>query len=165
MRARLLSVIVALLISGHSVCAEDATLTAVEITWFGIYTVSKPSKILQGPVISDGGIIPPTSNNDRIVLGRGIRFGFGYTLTGSPANGRVEVVSIFNYPSPGVFNEIVEKKAEHVLAFGDCEIGGKDCHVGFVVEDPKDLPAGVWTFQLFSNKKVWAEKRFTISLP
>jgi hypothetical protein len=168
MRTWSLSLLIAFLLSGHQASAQGSAITGAEITWFGIYTVAKPSesKAVQGPMVKESGIIPPTTNRDQIVLGRGLRFGFGYTLTGSPTNGRVEVTPVFKYPPPGVFEPAIGRTVDDVMIpFVECDIGGKDCLVGFVVGDAKGVPAGVWTFQLYDRKNLLAEKKFTVSLP
>jgi hypothetical protein len=143
-------------------------VTGAQISWFGIYTLAKSSEMKtgQGPTVKEGEIIPPTTSNDQIVLYAGIRFGFGYTLTGSPANGRADVTASFKFPPPGVLNPVVGRRVDGILIFPDCELGGKGCLVGFAVDDPNSLPTGVWTFQVYnSTGRVLAEKQFAVSLP
>jgi hypothetical protein len=168
MRICWLSLFVAFLASANNqASAQDARITSAEMTWFGIYTVANPSetKAAEGPRVKDSGIIPPTTNSEQVVLRRGVRFGFGYVLAGVPANGRVNVNSIFKYPAPGVPDRVRLTRVLQRFAFDDCEIGAKYCLVGFVVDDPKDLPIGVWTFELYDEKRLLAEKSFTVSLP
>jgi hypothetical protein len=163
-----MALLIAFLVSGNQASAQDATIGGAEITWFGTYTVTNPSEnqATEGPEeVKNSGVIPPTTNSEQVVLRRGIRFGFGYVLTGSPANSRAHVLSIFTYPSPGVPRPFPPGKAVQHLSFDDCEIGGRDCLVGFVVDDPNDLPIGDWTFELYVRKRLLAEKRFTVSLP
>ena len=166
MRIRSLLPLIALLISAPQAFAQNAAITEARITWFGIYTVAKSSAIgaEQGPVVKQGGIIPPTTNSDQIVLGRGIRFGFGYMLTGSSGNGRVQ--AYFWYPPPGVFDPRFGNTVKAFAQMTECEIGASDCLVGFAVDDPKELPTGAWKFQVYDQAatKLLAEKIFTVRL-
>ena len=168
MRTWWLSLLIALLAGANQASAQGGTIAGAEITWFGVYTVANPSedKAGPGPEVRYSGVIPPTTNSEQVVLRRGIRFGFGYVLTGSPANGRANVVAIFKYASPGIPHALGGKATQH-FTFADCKIGGKGCVVGFVVDEPNDLPIGVWTFELHDEEiqKLLAEKRFTASRP
>jgi hypothetical protein len=168
LRALWLSLLIALLLSGHRASAQNTAGTGAQITWFGIYTVATKDQVQSGSgsdiLTNDTGIIPPATNSDQIVLGRRIRFGFGYILTGTSANGSVEVTPIVKYPPPGILKRNI--MVADILVLGECDIRGKDCHVGFFVDDPKGLPTGVWTFQLYDRTpKLLAEKPFTVLLP
>lgn len=169
MRFLSLSPLIALLAFGQPAFAEQASVTAAMITWFGNYTSVekeiKDSDISTGQHYIGTDIVPPRTNSDQIALRPNTRFGFGFTLTGKPLKGHVVLQQIYKYPAPGMPSGGNGKfKLSDQLPFTYSI--GSGLVMGYNTgRDPSSWPTGIWTFQLWSGSRLLAEKNFTLSRP
>jgi hypothetical protein len=169
MRLVSLSLLTAFLVFGQPALAGQAVVTGAVIDWFGNYT-SVEKEILD-PSVSTGkrymgsDIVPSKTNSDEIKLNPATRFGFGFTLRGSPSNALVALRQVYKYPSPGMpSGSPGQFKASDELNF-TYRIGGVQTMGYNVGNDPSNWPSGTWTFQLWSGRELIAEKSFTVSQP
>jgi hypothetical protein len=160
----------ALLLLGQPALAERSTnVTGVTINWFGAYkTVQKEvkdSNISTGQRYIGSDTVPPNANSDQITLTPNTNFGFGFTLSGTPANGEVVFKQIYKYPPPGMPRGssgqfVLDDQLPFTYRVGSGNVMGYKTG-----GDPSNWPTGTWTFQLWSGDKLMAEKNFTVSGP
>src|SRR6185437_522475 len=165
--AAVIALVFSLVVSGP-VRAQNATATGANITWYGTFTVKKTTEIKDRSISTgtrfDETLDQPQANSDRIVLRDGLRFGFGFTLSGRPATGIARIRYVYKYPAPGIDRGGDKPQLSDEVP-GNFKINRKDLYIGWTVGSLQGLPEGVWTFQVYAADRLLAEKSFSVSLP
>src|SRR5579863_10117171 len=105
MRTVFFGLLAAMLLFGGETAAQTTVVTGAQITWYGSYAPAK-TRLVKDPASTAGvrrissGILPPSTNTDRIPFAPNARFGFGYRLIGSPTNGSVSLRYVTKVPAP-----------------------------------------------------------------
>ncbi len=169
---RLFLCLIVLMFSAVNSAAQRTSVHAIQITWFGTYTVSQV-KLIDDPSAPSGQrreggtITPPSINSDRIARGDGLYFGFGYNLLGNPSGATVELRYVHIYPEPGVRHqqtgEYVKQYANNINLNINLNINQPNLFAGRVLTSNTLL--GVTTIQIWHADRLLAEKSFTIYQP
>jgi hypothetical protein len=163
--------VAALLLSAHQVaCGQGTSVNAASMTWYGVYQTRNDKAVedasaLDGNRVVSTGIVPPTTNSDQIPAILDTRFGFGFTLSGSPVGALVNVHVVRNFPAVGA---VSGKTGEHhVREEGDLtlRIGQKDLFIGYLFDHQYELVPGIWSFEVWQDSRKLLEKSFSVYIP
>jgi hypothetical protein len=100
----------------------------------------------------------------RIEAKIGVHFGMRYRLVGRPNNATAKLISITQYPAPGLRNPLVGKpqaRGEHSLF---ATIGTIN-YRGYVFEHDWELVPGIWTFEIWDGQRKLASQAFEVVRP
>jgi len=144
--------------------AQAADVQLIDVMDYGIYTANKTATAK-----NDLGLAHDVVNNIQLVaatrtidLQPGMKFGFRYTIFGSPQDAPVTIRQVVIFPPEGVLSP--EKGLIHTHAFSTTvPIGVPGTFAGYGVEDPWELVPGIWTIQLWIGDKKFAEQSFTVT--
>jgi hypothetical protein len=156
--------------AGAPAQAQNARVTGAQIKWYGVYTIAKSETIADpssptGARFTSSGFRQSGGNTDRISLTDGIRFGFAFSLSGQPRSAVADIEFVHLYPAPGIDVGADGKMARQWRRTYKFALNRDDLVIGFNLGDGKDLPEGVWTFQIVHHGRVLAEKNFTVTRP
>ncbi len=143
--------------------AQAQQVTSVEIVEYGIYTsdVTQSQRTGSGLLQSTLTNIRHAATTTTIPAQHGIRFGFRFHVTGSPAGAKVELRKVTLFPAPGLKSP---KSAEPLRRneYTLVKSIGETSYTGYNFDDPWELVPGTWTVQLWSGDRKLAEQRFTV---
>jgi hypothetical protein len=140
----------------------------IDIVEAGVYR-AETAGIEQAPgtatkqrnILSDTRLLLPTT---RIEAKLGVHFGMRYRVVGSPNLSTVKLVSVTQYPGPGLKNPKSEKlqtRGEHSLFATIGQINYR----GYVFEHDWEMVAGDWTLELWDGPRRLGGQTFTITKP
>jgi Domain of unknown function (DUF3859) len=171
MRTLFLGLLVTLLQFGHETLAQSPAITGARITWYGNYAPGA-TQLVKDPTSTAGerrvssGILPPSTNTDRIRFDPDTRFGFGYELIGSRTNGPVSLKYVTRVPAPGVLDA---KTGQRITVlentYRNLALDRKDLFCGEFLGDYKEPPRGIWILQVWYGDRMLLEKSFTVGNP
>jgi hypothetical protein len=145
------------------ITAQTADVQQIDVTDSGIYTANKTATMT-----NDMGLTHHIVNNIQLVeatntipVQLGVKFGFRFTLLGTPQDARVTIRQVTIYPSKGVISP--KKGMLRTNAFeSTLQIGMSGQFAGYDVDDPWELVPGIWTIQLWIGDRKLAERSFTV---
>ena len=168
MRTFSLVLLAVMLPFGGETLAQTPVVTGALITWYGSYAPAE-TKLVKDPASTAGvrrissGILPPSTNTDRIPFAPDARFGFGYKLIGSPANGSVSLRYVSKVPAPGVRDAKTGQRMTVVEnTYRDLALDRTDLFCGEFLGDYKEPPRGIWSLQVWYGDRMLLEKSFTV---
>jgi Domain of unknown function (DUF3859) len=143
--------------------ARPAKVERVDVVDHGIYLANKVAGQANELGFSHHAVSDPqlVAITDTIRAELGIKFGFRYSITGTPDDGVVTVKQVTIYPPQGV----VSPKAGllHQSSFSmPVQIISPVLGAGYEIEEPWELVPGVWTIQLWVGDQKLAEHSFTV---
>ena len=150
-------------------CAQDAAkVDRIEIVETGIYRAETASiesspgtASRQRNILSDTRLIAATTS---IEAKLGVHFGMRYRVVGRPNLATVKLLSVTQYPAPGLKNPksmAVQTRGEHPLSATIGQINYR----GYVFEHDWELVAGAWTFELWDGNRKLASQTFDVVKP
>jgi hypothetical protein len=141
--------------------ARPAKVERVEVVDYGIYLANKIPSAIDGfthHTVNDAQLIAST---DTIPAQLGIKFGFRYSITGTPEDGVVTVKQVVIYPPTGVVSP--KGGLLHASSFSTRnQIGDPVLGAGYEINEPWELVPGVWTIQIWVGDQKLAEHSFTV---
>ena len=149
-------------------CAQGSKVDRVEIIEAGIYRAETKS-IEQAPdtatrqrnILSDTMLVAATT---RIEAKIGVHFGIRYRLVGRPNNTTIKLISVTQYPAPGLKNPRADSnqmRGEHPLFATIGQINYR----GYVFEQDWEIVPGTWTLELWDGKRKLASQTFEVVKP
>ena len=150
-------------------CAQSAgKVERIDIVEAGIYR-AETAGVEQAPgtatrqrnILSDHRLLVSTT---RVEAKLGVHFGMRYRVVGSPNLGTVKLVSVTQYPVPGLKNPKSDKpqaRGEHSLSATIGQINYR----GYVFEYDWELVAGTWTLELWDGQRKLGGQTFTVTKP
>ncbi len=112
----LLGLLAALLLLGQEASAQGVVVTGARITWYGAFTLGKARKVTEpggtSGQVQASAVHPPMVNSERIPFAPDAKFGFGYVLTGTPADAHVKLRYVIKIPPPGAVDAATGKIAK-----------------------------------------------------
>jgi hypothetical protein len=150
-------------------CAQSSSkVERIEIVEAGIYR-AETAGIEQAPgtatrqrnVLSDTRLLASTT---RIEAKLGMHFGMRYRVVGTPNLATIKLVSVTQYPAPGLKSPKGDKpqaRGEHSLFATIGQINYR----GYVFEHDWEIVAGAWTFELWDGQRKLASQTFTVTKP
>jgi Domain of unknown function (DUF3859) len=150
-------------------CAQGSSkVERIEIVEAGIYR-AETSGIEQAPgtatrqrnILSETRLLQPTT---RIEAKLGVHFGMRYRVVGTPNLATIKLVSVTQYPAPGLKNPKSDKpqtRGEHSLFATIGQINYR----GYVFEHEWEMVAGTWTLELWDGQRKLASQTFTVTRP
>ncbi|MGO9326897.1 MAG: DUF3859 domain-containing protein [Steroidobacteraceae bacterium] len=151
--------------------AQEVTVTGATITGYGNYLIGKDVKnpYPNNPSITahvSSQLTPPTTNSDQIKLAANTSFGFGYVLSGRPANGLITLRHVRKLPPPGMPNVKTGQPDLYIETPVRATIDGKDLFVGWTFDGDEvaHTPTGPWTLQVWYGDRLLLEKSFNVVL-
>jgi|GEM_PF-2210328 len=141
----------------------------VELIDYGIYrtevsrTVDAPESVSGTASAISRRKTELVSQTERIPATLGTLFGFRYAVVGEPRNRKVPLRLTLLLPdTPGGKNaDNADRRISHTLT----PPISKTDFVGFGFQTEQESIPGIWTFQLFFEDRLMAEKRFTVYVP
>jgi hypothetical protein len=151
-----------------AVHAQGAKIDRVEIIEAGIYR-AETTQIEHAPdtatrqrnILSDTRLVTATT---RVEARIGVHFGIRYRLIGSPNNTTIRLVSVTQYPAPGLKNP----KAESSQLRGEHSLFATIGHVnyrGYLFEQDWEIVPGAWTLELWDGKRKLVGQTFEVIKP
>jgi Domain of unknown function (DUF3859) len=149
-------------------CAQSGKIERIDIVESGIYRAATAS-IEHAPgtatgkrnILSDTKLVTSTT---RIEAKIGVHFGMRYRIVGRPRNATIKLMSITQYPAPGLKNpktESVQTRGEHSLLATIGQINYR----GYVFEHDWEIVPGPWIFELWDGTRKLASQTFEITKP
>ena len=150
--------------------AQTATVTGVEITWYGVYQAEQVKKVEEPGALSgtrriSRNVIPPSVNSDRIAIADNTRFGFGFRLIGAPDGAQVKLKIMQRMPPPGALNVVTGRRTRLGEVEANAKIGAPTLFTGWLIGKAASAPAGEWTFEVWYEGRKLAGKTFTLYQP
>src|SRR5262245_49019810 len=158
-----LALLLLAVVGGGALAQGGGKVDRIEIVETGIYraettaTESAPGTATgQRNLLTDTRLLAPTT---RIQAKIGVHFVMRYRLVGSPSLASVKLVSVTQYPAPGLKNPrggSIQTQGEHALLATINQINYR----GYVFEHAWELVAGTWVFELWDGKRKLASQTF-----
>ena len=156
-----------LAVAAGDACAQGK-IDRVEIIEAGIYR-AETSSIEQAPdtatrqrnILSDTKLVASTT---RIEAKIGVHFGIRYRLVGRPSGATIKLISVTQYPAPGLKNPKADSnqlRGEHSLF---ATIGPVN-YRGYVFDQDWEIVPGAWTFELWDGKRKLVSQTFDVVRP
>ena len=154
--------------AGDAYAQSSSNVQRVEIVEAGIYR-AETSGTEQAPgtatrqrnILSETRLLVPTT---QVEAKLGVHFGMRYRVVGTPNLATVKLVSVTQYPVPGLRNPKNDKpqtRGEHSLLATIGQINYR----GYVFEHDWEMIAGTWTFELWDGQRKLASQNFTVTKP
>ncbi len=93
MRVCLPALLISLALLSDAASAQGVVVTGARITWYGAFTLDKARKVTEpggtSGQVQASAVHPPMVNSERIPFAPDAKFGFGYVLTGEPADAHI----------------------------------------------------------------------------
>jgi hypothetical protein len=159
-----------LLLFHPTASAQQPSVTGARMLWYGIYQAGSTS-VIEDKTTATGtrtistGIAPPQINSDRIPAALNTRFGFGYALTGSPADALAGITYVRVFPPAGIVDPKTGERHTSSRTEGTFRVDRTDLFIGYLFTDNIELVPGVWLFQVWSGSRKLLEKSFTVYMP
>jgi Domain of unknown function (DUF3859) len=149
-------------------CAQGGKVERIDIVESGIYRAATVS-IEHAPgtatgkrnILSDTKLVTST---ERIEAKVGVHFGMRYRIVGRPGNATIKLMSITQYPAPGLKNpktESVQTRGENSLLATIGQINYR----GYVFEHDWEIVPGAWIFELWDGTRKLASQTFDVVKP
>jgi hypothetical protein len=149
-------------------CAQGGKIERIDIVESGIYRAATVS-IEHAPstatgkrnILSDTKLVASTT---RIEAKVGVHFGMRYRIVGHPRNATIKLMSITQYPAPGLKNpktESVQTRGENSLLATIGQINYR----GYVFEHDWEIVPGAWIFELWDGTRKLASQTFDVVKP
>ncbi|HET7085935.1 MAG TPA: DUF3859 domain-containing protein [Rhizomicrobium sp.] len=140
-----------------------AKVEQIDVTDYGIYTADKTARLVDA-----SGLAHHTVNNiqyiaetSTIPAQTGIKFGFRYTIAGTPYDAKVTIKQVTIYPPAGVTSP--KTGLLYTNSFSTTyRIGMPPIFAGYDIDSPWEVVPGVWTIQLWIGDRKLAEQSFTV---
>lgn len=150
--------------------AQQASVTGARLLWYGIYQAGSTSVIedktsATGTRTVSTGITPPQINSDRIPAALNTRFGFGYALTGTPADGVAGITHVRVFPPAGIVDPKTGERHTSERLETNFRIDRNDLFIGYLFDHDVQLVPGAWLFQVWNGNRKLLEKSFTVYMP
>ena len=150
-------------------CAQGGSkVDRIEIVEAGIYRAetatieSAPDTATrQRNILSETKLLVSTT---RIEAKIGVHFGMRYRVVGQPSGATVKLISVTQYPAPGLKNPKSasnQTRGEHSLFATIGQINYR----GYVFEQNWELVPGAWTFELWDGQRKLASQTFNVVKP
>jgi hypothetical protein len=140
-----------------------AKVEQIDVRDYGIYTADKTAS-----ATNDKGLAHNTVNNIQYIASTstipakiGIKFGFRYTISGAPYDGRVTIKQVTIYPPAGVTNPKTGLLSTNSFSTV-YRVGMPPIFAGYDIDAPWEMVPGVWTIQLWIGDQKFAEQSFTV---
>jgi hypothetical protein len=140
-----------------------AKVEQIDVRDYGIYTADKTAS-----ATNDKGLAHNTVNNIQYIASTstipakiGIKFGFRYTISGAPYDGRVTIKQVTIYPPAGVTNPKTGLLSTNSFSTV-YRVGMPPIFAGYDIGAPWEMVPGVWTIQLWIGDQKFAEQSFTV---
>jgi hypothetical protein len=150
--------------------AQEASIAGATMLWYGVYTAGSTA-VIADPATPTGtrtvstGITPPNINSDRIPAILNTRFGIGYVLDGTPADGVARIRHVHTFPPGGIVNPATAETNFSEQGEYNFAINRKDLFTGYLFERDFTLVPGVWKFEVWNGDRLLLEKSFTVYKP
>jgi hypothetical protein len=155
-------------VAGDACAQGSGKVERIEIVETGIYR-AETAGIEQAPstatrqrnILSETRLLVPTT---RVEAKLGVHFGMRYRVVGSPNLATVKLVSVTQYPAPGLKNPKSDKpqtRGEHSLFATIGQINYR----GYVFEHDWEMVAGIWTFELWDGQRKLTSQTFAVTKP
>jgi Domain of unknown function (DUF3859) len=155
-------------VAGDARAQSGSKIERIDIVEAGIYR-AETAGIEQAPgtatrqrnILSETRLLAPTT---RIEAKLGVHFGMRYRVVGSPNLATVKLVSVTQYPAPGLKNPKSDKpqtRGEHSLFATIGQINYR----GYVFEHDWEMVAGTWTFELWDGQRKLTSQTFAVTKP
>jgi hypothetical protein len=150
-------------------CAQGGSkVDRIEIVEVGIYR-AETARIETAPdtatrqrnVLSETKLIASTT---RIEAKIGVHFGVRYRVVGRPNQATIKLISVTQYPAPGLKNPKStsnQTRGEHPMFATIGQINYR----GYVFEHDWELVAGAWVFELWDGNRRLASQTFDVIKP
>ena len=153
---------------GGALAQGGSKVDRIEIVEAGIYRAetatieSAPGTATrQRNVLTDTRLLVSTT---RIEAKIGVHFGIRYRVVGTPSLASVKLVSVTQYPAPGLKNPkggSIQTQGEHALFATINQINYR----GYVFEHDWEMVAGTWVFELWDGKRKLTSQTFDVVKP
>ena len=155
----------ALIAGAGAAHAQALQIDHIDVTQYGIYTATTTSK-LAAPGTASGtasivGNISLAEMTRTIPLRLGVRFGFNYTVVGTPAGAPVSLHFVTIYPPPGLTNPATHQLMAQGEVDHDVSIG-ETTYKGYHIGEEWGLVPGAWIMQIWYQGRKLAEQSFTL---
>lgn len=164
---RVLLAILILAVGAGSACAQSK-VDRIDIVEAGIYRAqtatieyAPDTATRQRNVLRETELVAATTKIEARI---GVHFGMRYRLVGRPNNATAKLISITQYPAPGLRNPLIGKsqiRGEHSLF---ATIGTIN-YRGYVFEHDWELVPGIWTFEIWDGQRKLASQAFEVIRP
>ena len=155
-------------VAGDACAQSSSKVERIEIVEAGIYR-AETAGIEQAPgtatrqrnILSDTRLLVSTT---RVEAKLGMHFGMRYRVVGTPNLATVKLVSVTQYPAPGLKNPKGDKpqtRGEHSLFATIGQINYR----GYMFEHEWEMVAGAWTLELWDGQRKLASQTFTVTKP
>ena len=155
-------------VAGDACAQGSSKIERIEIIEAGIYR-AETAGIEQAPgtatrqrnVLSDTRLLVSTT---RVEAKLGMHFGMRYRVVGTPNLATIKLVSVTQYPAPGLKNPKGDKpqtRGEHSLFATIGQINYR----GYMFEHEWEMVAGAWTLELWDGQRKLASQTFTVTKP
>lgn len=153
---------------GDAFAQGGSKVDRIEIVEAGIYRAGTAA-IERAPgtasrqrnILSDTKLIASTT---RVEAKLGVHFGMRYRVVGRPSLATVKLISVTQYPAPGLKNPkagSIQARGEHPLFATIAQINYR----GYVFEHDWELVPGAWTFELWDGKRKLVSQTFNVVKP
>jgi hypothetical protein len=161
---RLLTILCFLALAISSSRAQTAQVQRIDVTEYGIYTLSA---VDNGQTAA--GITTRAVSNIRLAVStrtvpmqKGVKFGFRYTVIGTPKGVKVPLRMVLLLPSPGFLkpgapSPILRDEYVHE------EIVGNSTFHDYSLDDPWELIPGNWTFEIWYGNQKLVSQTFNVA--
>jgi len=95
----------------------------------------------------------------------GIRFGFHYSIIGTPNNTPITLKMVTRYPPPGLHNPATGNTLLRGEYSRTKKLGTADNYRDYGFDDEWELVPGTWTFEIWQDDRKLAEQSFTVVKP
>ncbi|MPZ37264.1 MAG: DUF3859 domain-containing protein [Rhizobiales bacterium] len=140
----------------------------IEIIEAGIYRAETASiKLAPGTATRQRNILSETkllALTTRVEAKIGLHFGIRYRLVGRPSGATIKLISVTQYPAPGLKNPKADGsqlRGEHSL-FATI---GQVNYRGYVFEQDWEIVPGSWTLELWDGKRKLISQTFDVIKP
>ena len=154
--------------AGSALAQGGGKVDRIEIVETGIYRAETGSvEAAPGTATRQRNLLTDTRllvSTTRIEAKIGIHFGMRYRVVGRPNLTSVRLVSVTQYPEPGLKNPKggnAQTRGEHGL-FATI---GQTNYRGYVFEHDWELVTGTWTFELWDGDRKLASQAFDVVKP
>lgn len=155
-------------VAGDAFAQGGSKVDRIEIVETGIYR-AETATIERAPgtasrqrnILSETTLVASTT---RVEAKLGVHFGMRYRVVGRPNLATVKLISVTQYPAPGLKNPkagSVQARGEHPLFATIAQINYR----GYVFEHDWELVPGAWTFELWDGNRKLASQTFHVVKP
>jgi hypothetical protein len=168
MKFGLFALLLLLLQSPTAAYAQEPQVNRLDVVEYGIYTATTTG-YSAAPGTASGRLqsianVSHTETTLTIPAQPGVRFGFRYTVVGSPTGAVVPLHFVTIFPKPGLLNPETQQLKSQNDYDGEVRIGDINAKL-YILNHDWELAPGVWTFQIWDKSRKLAEQSFTVVRP